>query len=179
MRLFVFGSSFATPVWALSAALSLLSLGCGGQKPFPWRAVERGDVLTPGVTIAAADGSFQYRSGEPFVPTETASNCPIVPTTRNWTEVSGRLTRVSVRHPRVSAPLYGLLAFCPIPATQQPSSQSHGVQIPDYRVEQTDGGRVAVVYDDVQYHWRYYDGHGISAVESWPSWILWISQQPL
>jgi hypothetical protein len=142
--------------------------------------VETGEVLTQGVVIRAADGSFQYTTGQPFATAWTAQNCPIEPTTSNWNLAPGAKP-VVVQTPYSKTPLYGLFAFCPAPeASGQPSGRSHGIQIPRQYVAETSGGRVTFVTDGVDHDWSYRSDSGeVASAKSWPTWILWLSERPL
>ena len=159
--------------------LALCLAACSSQKPFKWTAVERGEVMTPGVVIQAADGSFTLRAGQPFVPPMPATNCPTSPAPRNWDTVKANATKVIVHHPAASAPVHGLLVFCSVPPNNEPQGQLHTLKISEDRLPQT-ATMESVVWDDVAYDWEYRDDAGdMSQVSSWPTWILWMSQQPL
>ena len=87
-----------------------------------------------------------------------------------------------VWHPAAPQPLYGLLAFCPIPpAVRDPSARSHGIQIREQYVHATEGGLTSVVYDVVEYDWAYREPATgeVETISEWPAWILWLNQRPM
>lgn len=160
-------------------AFALLAAGCGGTQSFEFHRIDKGDVLTPGVVIKAEDGSFQYAYGQSFDTPWTGTNCPRLPGANNWSLADGA-RRVTVIHPAAQNPLFGLLVYCPVPPSWgQPSSRSHGIQIPDTYVNAARDGLVSVVYDVVEYQWTYKDpGGNAEDFSEWPAWILWLRDRP-
>ncbi len=160
-------------------AFAWAGLGCH-SRPFQFHRVDTAEILTPGVTIRAQDGSFQFVAGRPFPTPWNTSNCPMEPRANNWNLVGDEGKRVTVYHPASPKPLHGLLVFCPIPpASSQPGGRSHGIQIPDSYVDRAAGGLVSVVYSDVNHHWTYLDSEGKKqTADSWPTWILWLGDRP-
>jgi hypothetical protein len=95
-----------------------------------------------------------------------------------WDTVKANATKVIVHHPAASAPVHGLLVFCSVPPNNEPQGQLHTLKISADRIPQT-ATMESVVWDDVAYDWTYRDdAGGVSEVSSWPTWILWMSQQP-
>lgn len=156
--------------------MALLASGCGGVSPELWLRPDEGSLATPGVIIEGEERSFRIVAGRPFRTPFWSYDCPAAPTTRNH-ELAERLgaQRVRVTHPAVSEPLYGILAFCHVhPDVQGPTRRSYQLHVPDERVAQTEGGRVAFVAETTGHMRTYGDG-----AHNLPAWILWISRRPL
>lgn len=158
----------------------LVTLTACGAQTMELRRIEEGQILTRGVTIRAADGSFQYVSGTPFPASWTAENCPVEPTTSNWSLAPGAKA-VLVSTPHSPRELHGILAFCPTPNRRdQPSGRSYGIEVSAEVVSNTSGGRVAFATEDLNHSWTYVSRAGTTETrERWPTWILWVSERAL
>jgi hypothetical protein len=161
----------------LGAIALLVVTACSGRPPA--RAFVRPDhgaISTEGVSIAAEARTFRLVTGHPFHAPFWSFDCPSHPTTRNF-DLGERLggQRVRVRHPaHPGSSLYGILSLCMIhPNASGPVLRAYDIRIPDSYVGETDGGRVAVVWEPSGVSEQFSDG-------SWqlPAWILWLSQTP-
>lgn len=165
----------------LGVAVTLLS-GCVGFHP-----MNSGVLATPGCTISAEDNSFTIRSGQEFqppfqikigsqvlnaLPDPFDGFCSDAPSDRvkEYSEaLSSGAERVRVTVPGVAKPLYGVLALLQIADKGDgAATHSYQIEIPQDYVDAASGGKVSVVYE-------FYDLTGRNV----PSWVLWLSDQPL
>jgi hypothetical protein len=160
-----------TDMKALALTMATATLALGACVPVEQLKTPGSATLdTPGVMIDAVDNSFHFKTGDTFPPPFASRNCPILPIGSeefSKARVYGAVP-VRVTYPNLPAPLYGLLAFCQIPAAASgPGSRRYMVQIPNEYVAATDGGRISVVYELAEY-----PPNGI------PNWVLWLSRAP-
>ena len=148
-------------------SLMVLS-GCAG----PIR-VQGGMLRTPEAKIVAEDGSFTILSGEEFTTPSFVEGFSVI----NYWDVQGKDLKnlyksalsnggkkVRVTVPSRSKPLYGVLAFIPMPPRASgPGTRSFEISIPEKYINAATGGRISVVYELVS--------------DRYINWILWLSDQ--
>ena len=152
---------FALP-FAVSASLTL---GCAGLK-----TPANGVVATEGVTVSAEDSSFVYETNKYFNTPFAVDWCPTLPIgVDEYTKAEKKgAKRVRVKYPNLAEPLFGLLLFCKVPKSATgPGSRSYRIQVPDNYVQATDGGRISVVYEEVE-----------ASSKQVVNWVLWLSRTP-
>lgn len=177
-------SSALSPLAAATAALFLG--GCPGYQPRAYQPpqlrfgrVPSGLVATPGVRIAAEDGSFTLGDGAPFTPPfDLAGECPAKPEAEFPEDgLAAGARRVDVTVPEAMAQaagvptvVHGLLALCGVPpGATGAATRQYAIQVPTNRLRDTSGGRVSVVYEPFLF------GSGDAGGAAW---ILWLSQAP-
>ena len=83
---------------------------------------------------------------------------------------------VRVKIPNRAEPLYGVLQFCALPETAfGPASRFHVVQIPEETRAAASDGKVAMVWEEVQW----VNVNNNNSVQTWVNWLLWLSDRPL
>jgi hypothetical protein len=135
------------------------------------KAPTTGVVATDGVTVTAEDNSFAYETNRYFAPPFAVDRCPQLPIgVEEFSKAEKKgARRVRVKYPNMPEPLFGLLMFCKVPkAATGPGSRSYRIQIPDSYVQATDGGRISVVYEEVE-----------TPNKQVVNWVLWLSRVPL
>lgn len=179
-------------VVAITTAVSLVLAACAPgyqRRPFTpptidFRSVSSGVVATPGVAIAAMDGSFTLTSVPFATPFDQGGGCLVKPVAQD--SMSGLATgarRVKVRLPAELAAvvggkqeIYGVLSLCGAPpGAKGAATRAYALQVPVERLEQLEGGRVSVAYE--VFLWDPYQlsaGRGGDGV----AWILWLSTRP-
>ena len=150
---------------------ALLGCGCGNQGPSYHLdyQVPNGVVATPGVVIESEEGAyFRLDANQPFT-SPFWTQC-LYPTVENYgdNERAGA-RRVRVFYPGLQQPLHGVLALCKIENDfKGAASRSYRVEVPQARVDATDGGRMSYVVEE-------YDIKG----KTFPAWSLWLSREPI
>ncbi len=168
-------SSSSLRAGAMLIAAAAVSAGCVAHVHLV--RVPRAIVSTEGVTITALDGSFTLQPGRASRTPFHSSDCVVHPVSENYAygESMGA-RRVRVQYPGMAAPLYGMLAFCPVnedAANAGPISRSHAIRIPPNYVQETADGRITVVYEPYGWNVRVRDrDHEV------PAWVLWLSREP-
>lgn len=162
-------------VCCIALAVILLFSGCATTQDF--KPMTSGILATPGCKITAEDGSFTIESGQEFQP--PFQMIKISHRYRSNSDLSGMVNfsadflkdgakRVRVTVPGRPQPLYGVLALFEISDLGTgPGARSYRIEIPQQYVDGATSGRVSVVYETYQ-------------TPAWlfPSWILWLSDQP-
>lgn len=175
----VFFWAFLLAVFAVIPSLT----GCASVGA-DWAPVTSAMIATPGVKIAAEDGSFVLEAGKEFVPPiQTAAWCYVLHgvnlTTANHAKAvaepgcNARKVRVTV--PGKKEPLYGLLVMSKVNPclSHEIASRSYRIAVPQEYVQQAADGRVSVVYE-----WgecKRSQGEMIKM----GTWALWLSDRPL
>lgn len=186
-------------------AIVLISYGCVAYTPpvIQYRDVPQGMINTKGVKIAAVDGSFVLKYGEPFTPPVSSNliwwnNSPPKSDSFKLCSPMGSCAKVKVTVPGKKKPLYGYLNFSKMhPTATGPGSRSYLIEIPERYIDEASGGRVSVVYEWVSASMRTPASTsrsrkmsflGALAVQSAPSqstnnnkqtgWVLWLSDVP-
>jgi hypothetical protein len=137
-----------------------------------------GTILSAeGVVITAMDGSFTIEQGHQIRTPFQSRDCVVHPESENYSygEAMGA-RRVRVQYPGLSTPLYGMLSFCPVnaeAANAGPVARSHSIRIPRNYVDDTNDGRITVVYEP--YGWHVVVAGSPHEV---PAWVLWLSREP-
>jgi hypothetical protein len=164
-----------------------LLVACDSQPAVPTREVieaRRGGlpslptaVVTDGVAIAGFD-DFVIRDTEKPAPFRVG--CKDLPLTPDDYKQALKLgaKRVRIKVPQLDPPLFGVLSLCRMPdGASGPGSRAHRIQVPDSYVDATDGGRVSVVFEEV-------DNYGGCGEQPCPhpgkttSWQLFLSRSP-
>ena len=149
----------------LLATILLVSVGCSSlayrpvATPAPPALVtvkpDLAALLTPGVTIRAADGSFVIKEGQaiqaPFHSGAPAYGLKrIIKMSDDFAELGAK--RVFIDYPGEDKPIYGLLALLPVYESADSASQRvFRIQVPKARVEQARGGLLHVIYQNYSY----------------------------
>lgn len=161
----------------LGTMLGLLAftLGCGSTAAY--RRAPQAMLETADVQVRAEDGTFTLSPGEAAPTPFQSDDCPLTPAPGNYEQaIRGGARRVRIDYPGLDQPLYGLLAFCPMPAeSTAPPTRMALLQVPSSYVDSTEGGRVSVVFEQL-YHPP--QGSGPTPSTAWPAWILYLSRQP-
>lgn len=161
----------------LSAALGslVLVLGCGASVEY--RRAPQAMLETVDVQIRALDDSFTLAPGQSGPTPFQSDDCPLTPAPGNYEQaLRGGAQRVRIQYPGLDEPLYGLLSFCPMPAeSTAPPTRMALVQVPQSYVDSTEGGRVAVVFEQLFHPPRSEQSRDTRA---WPAWVLYLSRQP-
>lgn len=171
-----------------SAAAGVLVTACATMAPpvyagppsvIDFRAVPSGVVETPGVTIAAMDGSVVLGS-EPFAPPfDQGGGCvaqPMAEDSMSGVATGARRVKLALPNELAAAAggkqeIYGLLSLCGAPPNARgAATRAYALQVPIARLQQLEGGRVSVAYE--KFLWD--DGGDHAGV----AWILWLSTLP-
>lgn len=177
----------------LSPAILLVVIGAMGSSltgcatyGADWAPVTSGIIVTPGVKIAAEDGSFVLASGKEFVPPiQTAALCYTLVgnqyglTAANYKKAledrvcNAKKVRITV--PGRNEPLYGVLVMGKSDPrmSHEAASRSYRIQVPQEYVQQALDGRVSLVYEWGEVTWSGGDK------SKWATWALWLSDKPL
>ncbi len=163
----------------LAGALATALFGCANaltRKP-----VEYGVLATPGMEIAAEDGSFRIVSGERFEPPFQGdiwlqNSHPYVDRDTligAWRQALQHGARKVVVRARGREPLHGVLLLnTHVRGATGPSAFNYRIEVPDRYLDAATGGKTAVVYEMTD--WINQQG----GKNFWKSWILWISDEP-
>ena len=175
----------------LPLAICLL-ISCASFKDLP---IQKGILITNGVTITAEDGSFSIKAGEPFIPpfqmggfwwgtdrnvSRNLLHWPdsvIAKNGKTFNDLYGMALeagakKVLVQMPDFDKPLYGILAlFTSVEmGASTPPPDFYSIQIPQQYAEAALNGKISVIYvsyvGDPQEHTKP------------KSWALWLSSAP-
>ncbi len=128
-------------------------------------------VATDGVAIVVAGyGDALIADKEQPSPFRVeCKNAPLVPDDYKQALAAGA-QHARIKVPQIDEPLYGVLALCDMPSEAKgPASRAFRIQIPTEYVNATEGGRVSVVFEEV-------DVPG--AEQTHTSWQLYLSRSP-
>lgn len=179
LKKILFPAMFFVVIGAMASSLT----GCASVGA-DWAPVTSGVIATPGVKIAAEDGSFVLESEKEFVPPiQTAAWCYVLHgvnlTTANHTkavaEPGCNAKKVRITVPGKKEPLYGLLVMSKVNPcmSHEIASRSYRIVVPQEYVQQAADGRVSVVYE-----WgecKRSQGEMLKM----GTWALWLSDRPL
>jgi hypothetical protein len=154
-------------------------------------------LLTEGVKIRAADGSWEIVGGGEPVPVAAAVGEPLdnpaaLEQDMNLYKVAAGPTAVAVlvETPGREKPLYGVMSFRGIYDSARSSGvkRVYRVQVLPERIEQATGGRVSLSYEPYDYELSITWDHGNEAgcvrdelkeERTAAAWVLWMSDVPL
>lgn len=161
----------------LGVALGSIAVALGCSTSAEYRRAPQAMLETVDVQIRAEDGSFTLTPGQAAPTPFQSEDCPLTPAPGNYEQaIRGGARAVRIQYPGIEEPLYGLLSFCPMPAdSTAPPTRMALVQVPQSYVDSTDGGRVAVVFEQL-YHPPRTEQQRQS--RAWPAWVLYLSRQP-
>lgn len=162
--------SSAALSWGLGVAIVL---GAGCLRPPPWKRIQGGTVVTPGVIIRAEDGSFTLRSGQRFKAPFHARDCVAMADRTNWRiALRWGARRVRVTVPGLASPLYGVLSLCEVhPTRAGPNGKSYDLKVPPAALIVTATGQTVVLVKETAYGRRFREGF-----LRFDAWQLWLSR---
>ena len=143
-------------------------------------------IIESDIKIVAADGRFELKPGERFVPPFYSDLwlCQNLDT-RNILESFDAARNCGAIDVKVYVgdnpePLYGLLALNrSIKAAFGPAARSYLIKVPQNKVNVARAGNTAVIFEYMTWKesWRSDTGYGSSTEKNY-GWVLWISSVP-
>jgi hypothetical protein len=163
----------------ISLALTIIPFSDRVNAGTVYIPVGKGIIVTPGITIAAEDGSFELVSGKPFTPpfqmkcygSEGIMSGITLPTYYEAHKyLTGGAKRVVVTQEGKDRPLYGMLVFCMVYDTSYGlGATSYEIRIDSEKIEAPMAGGYSEVFEKV-----YFKELGMKLDSYAPGWVLYL-----